>query len=97
MTPQYSPSRFAKPFASASHGRSLSPATTIVLAPRVLNQGYADLVAFGRPFVANPDLPARLEHNLPLAPLDHATLFGGNATGYSDYPVISGEETTRTY
>lgn len=53
----------------------------------VIAQGYADLVAFGRPFVGNPDLPARLEQDLPLAPLDPATLFGGTAQGYSDYPV----------
>ncbi|NBB11883.1 alkene reductase [Pseudomonas sp. SLFW] len=52
----------------------------------VIAQGYADLVAFGRPFVANPDLPRRLAHDLPLAALDPATLFGGAAQGYSDYP-----------
>lgn len=58
----------------------------------VLNQGYADLVAFGRPFVANPDLPRRLQYGLPLAELDHATLFGGTAKGYSDYPSIQSGE-----
>ena len=55
----------------------------------VISQGYADLVAFGRPFVANPDLPLRLAQDLPLAPLDHATLFGGSAKGYSDYPTLT--------
>lgn len=55
----------------------------------VIAQGYADLVAFGRPFVGNPDLPLRLEQDLPLAPLDPATLFGGTAQGYSDYPFIT--------
>jgi N-ethylmaleimide reductase len=55
----------------------------------VIGQGYADLVAFGRPFVANPDLPLRLEQHLPLAALDHATLFGGTAQGYSDYPSLT--------
>lgn len=58
----------------------------------VISQGYADLVAFGRPFVANPDLPLRLAQNLPLAPLDHATLFGGSAKGYSDYPTLTAGE-----
>jgi N-ethylmaleimide reductase len=53
----------------------------------VIAQGYADLVAFGRSFVGNPDLPSRLEQGLPLASLDHGTLFGGTAKGYSDYPV----------
>ncbi|GAA5647677.1 MULTISPECIES: alkene reductase [Vibrio] len=52
----------------------------------VLAKGYADLVAFGRPFVANPDLVTRMQHNAPLAELDPATLFGGNEKGYSDYP-----------
>ncbi len=52
----------------------------------ILNRGFADLVAFGRPFVANPDLVRRLKHGYPLADLDGATLFGGNETGYSDYP-----------
>lgn len=59
----------------------------------VIGQGYADLVAFGRPFVANPDLPLRLAQDLPLAPLDPATLFGGTAKGYSDYPSITSEAT----
>ena len=53
----------------------------------VLEQGYADLVAFGRPFVANPDFPRRLE-DLPLADFEGATLFGGGAVGYTDYPPL---------
>lgn len=52
----------------------------------VLSKGYADLVAFGRPFVANPDLPRRLAEGLPLAALDGGALFGGGEGGYSDYP-----------
>jgi N-ethylmaleimide reductase len=55
----------------------------------VLSKGYADLVAFGRPFVANPDLPRRLAQGLPLAMLDSNTLFGGDERGYSDYPSWS--------
>ncbi len=55
----------------------------------VLAQGYADLVAFGRPFVANPDLPRRLAEDLPFAETDPATLFGGDERGYSDYPEFS--------
>lgn len=54
----------------------------------VLEQGYADLVAFGRPFVANPDFPRRLVEDLPLADFDGATLFGGGAAGYTDYPAL---------
>jgi N-ethylmaleimide reductase len=52
----------------------------------VLSKGYADLVAFGRPFVANPDLPRRLAKGLPLAAFDPDTLFGGSEAGYNDYP-----------
>lgn len=55
-------------------------------AEEVLKKGYADLIAFGRPFVSNPDLVSRLKHNYKLADLNGATLFGGNATGYIDYP-----------
>jgi N-ethylmaleimide reductase len=51
----------------------------------VLANGYADLVAFGRPFVANPDLPRRMAEDIPLAALEGSTLFGGDEHGYSDY------------
>jgi len=57
-------------------------------ANEILNKGYADLVAFGRPFVSNPDLVSRLKHNRKLAALDGATLFGGNEHGYIDYPAF---------
>ncbi len=52
---------------------------------KILADGLADLVAFGRPFVANPDLPKRLQENLALADLDGASLFGGDRRGYTDY------------
>jgi N-ethylmaleimide reductase len=52
----------------------------------VISKGYADLVAFGRPFIANPDLPRRLAEGLPLASFDPKTLFGGDGRGYTDYP-----------
>lgn len=55
-------------------------------AEAILRAGLADLVAFGRPFVANPDLPARLRQRLPLADFDGSKLFGGDSRGYSDYP-----------
>ncbi|SOF00541.1 2,4-dienoyl-CoA reductase [Burkholderia sp. OK233] len=59
----------------------------------VLSHGYADLVAFGRPFVANPDFPRRLAEDLPLAGFDGSTLFGGTERGYGDYPNWSGAAT----
>ena len=49
----------------------------------------ADLIAFGRPFIANPDLVERLKSSAPL-PAHPATLYGGGAEGYTDYPTISG-------
>ncbi|ADU72780.1 alkene reductase [Pantoea sp. At-9b] len=60
---------------------------TVEKAETYLRAGWVDLVAFGRPFIANPDLPARIAGNLPLATVsDPSTLFGGGATGYTDYP-----------
>ncbi|SDN03376.1 alkene reductase [Ensifer sp. YR511] len=54
-------------------------------AEQALQNGWADLIGFGRPFVANPDLPARLQLGLGLNQLDASTLFGGGAAGYTDY------------
>lgn len=51
----------------------------------LLQRGLTDLVAFGRPFIANPDLPDRLRSGWPLASFDPDALFGGGETGYTDY------------
>ena len=59
------------------------------LAIETLAEGRADLVAFGRPFVSNPDLVERLRLGAALAPLDRATLYGGGAQGYTDYPALA--------
>jgi len=58
-------------------------------AQQILSSGMADLVAFGRPFIANPDLVARLHANAPLNEVNRATLYGGGAEGYTDYPALS--------
>jgi N-ethylmaleimide reductase len=55
-------------------------------ATTAIEQGEADAVAFGRIFIANPDLPKRLANDLPLTPYDRATFYGGAAKGYTDYP-----------
>jgi N-ethylmaleimide reductase len=47
----------------------------------------ADLIAFGRPFIANPDLPRRLRERLPLASFDGDTLYSPGPKGYADYPA----------
>lgn len=55
-------------------------------AEATLKAGHADMIGFGRPFIANPDLPDRLKHNFPLATHDAGTLFGGGEHGLTDYP-----------
>ena len=58
------------------------------LAIEAVQTGAADLIAFGRLFLANPDLVARLERNAPLNEPDPATFYGGDAKGYTDYPTL---------
>ncbi len=55
----------------------------------VVDNDDADLVAFGQLFIANPDLPKRLLHNLALNTPDPATYYGGDAQGYIDYPALT--------
>ncbi len=57
-------------------------------AQQAIDEGWADMIGFGRPFVANPDLPARLKADIPLAQHQPDTLFGGGAAGYTDYPGV---------
>jgi N-ethylmaleimide reductase len=52
-----------------------------------LASGAADLIAFGRAFIANPDLVERLREELPLAEPDQATFYTPGPNGYTDYPV----------
>lgn len=59
---------------------------TIERGARLLETGLAEMVAFGRTFIANPDLPARIANGWPLNTLDAATLYGGGAEGFTDYP-----------
>ncbi|MGE8497936.1 MAG: alkene reductase [Pseudomonas sp.] len=57
---------------------------------RLIDSCLADLVAFGRPFIANPDLPARIANGWPLNVLDPVTVYGGAEKGLTDYPVYPG-------
>ena len=61
------------------------------LATKVLNEGAADLIAFGKPFISNPDLVERLKRGAPLNEWDKATFYGGGAKGYTDYPTLQTE------
>ncbi len=55
----------------------------------VLQDGRADMVSFGVPFLANPDLPRRFATGAALNAPDVATFYGGDAKGYTDYPALS--------
>ena len=61
-------------------------------AEQAIDAGLADMIGFGRPFVANPDLPNRIQHGFPLAEHVAETLFGGREQGLTDYPVYQLED-----
>lgn len=58
-------------------------------AEAALASGAADLVAFGKAFISNPDLVERLRNNAPLNPWDSSTFYGGDERGYTDYPTLA--------
>ena len=57
-------------------------------AETAIERGDADLVAFGRLFISNPDLPERFARNADLNAYDRSTFYGGGARGYVDYPML---------
>ena len=61
---------------------------TGALADEVVADGRADVVAFGKDFISNPDLVARLQAKAPLNAWDPSTFYGGGAKGYTDYPAL---------
>jgi 2,4-dienoyl-CoA reductase-like NADH-dependent reductase (Old Yellow Enzyme family) len=61
---------------------------TVAACDAILRRGHADLVAIGKPFIANPDLVLRLRRGVPLAKWDTATFYGGGVRGYTDYPAL---------
>jgi N-ethylmaleimide reductase len=61
---------------------------TRAMALEAVASGAADAVAFGKPFISNPDLVRRLREDAPLQPLVQATLYGGGPAGYTDYPTL---------
>lgn len=58
-------------------------------AERLIGDGLGDAAAFGRPYIANPDLVERFHHEAPLNDPDPATFYGGGGEGYTDYPTLS--------
>jgi N-ethylmaleimide reductase len=69
----------------ANNGYDLATASEAVA------NGRTDLVAFGKAFLANPDLVARLRAGAPLNAPDRSTFYGGGARGYTDYPSLEAE------
>lgn len=61
-----------------------------VSAEQAIADGRADIIAFGRPFISNPDLPVRIKDAHPLNEPDSSTFFGGDRQGYTDYPTVEG-------
>ena len=55
----------------------------------MLDANAADLIAFGKPFISNPDLVERLKAGAPLNDWDKNTFYGGGAKGYTDYPALA--------
>ncbi len=74
--------------AGGKAGWMLNNAYTREMAIEAVESGKADVVAFGKPFISNPDLVRRLKENAPLAQWNQATLYGGGAEGYADYPTL---------
>lgn len=70
----------------------LANGQTAESAERLLESKAADLVAFGKSFLANPDLVERFAANAPLNAPNFKTMYGGGAEGYTDYPFIGGSQ-----
>lgn len=62
----------------------------LVRGSAVIASGQADCVAYGVPYIANPDLVERFRHNAPLNTADASTFYGGTEKGYTDYPTLQG-------
>lgn len=85
----------------AKHFRSLYSGTLIAnggytfeTGNALLRDGLADAVAFGAPFISNPDLVERFSNDLKLSPSDPDTYYGGGAAGYVDYPTATEQRST---
>jgi len=81
----------AKTFRAAFKGVFLSAGgDSAETADEAIAAGRADAIAFGRLFIANPDLPERLEKKSALNEYDRTTFYGGEENGYTDYPALEG-------
>jgi N-ethylmaleimide reductase len=89
MSPDFSPEMQAAIRAAFDGTIIICNGLTPETAAAVLEQGFADLVAFGRPFLANPDLDKRIAKGAELNMPDYATAFTPGAQGYTDYPTLA--------
>lgn len=81
---------FRQKIREAYHGVIIGAgAYTAEKADRLIKDGLIDAVAFGRSYIANPDLVERFDKNAPLNPPNPATFYGGNDKGYTDYPFLN--------
>jgi N-ethylmaleimide reductase len=88
------PQEFVKRFRRTYAGTLiLAGGFTRESAQAALDADRADLIAFGRPFISNPDLVERLRNSLPLAGADRATFYRGGKNGYIDYPEFNSTKT----
>lgn len=89
------PERFIENFRKAFGGTMIvAGGFTCELAEKVISKGEADAVAFGVPFIANPDLVERMQNGWPLAESDRSTYYGVSGSpekGYTDYPAYSAD------
>lgn len=78
-----------KELRSAWNGKIVSAGGfTLESGNAALAEGWADAIAFGVPFIANPDLPERFRCEAPLNKPDESSFYGGNEKGYTDYPFL---------
>lgn len=97
-------------FFGQQHGEVLTPARAHFKGPLIGNMGYTpeeaeaaissgslDAVAFGTPFLANPDLPERIRQGAPLNQPDQATFYTPGPRGYTDYPTLANAATPRAH
>ena len=69
-----------------AHRGTLAGEYTLERAQEAIDSGRADLIAFGRPYIANPDLVERFRNGWPLTVADRETYYGGHNLGYTDFP-----------
>ena len=83
------PAELKAGFALPSTACSSWPAASIAPVPKCAPAGQADLIAFGRPFLANPDLVERMRAEAALNAPDMATFYTPGPKGYTDYPALA--------